>query len=148
MNQELFYKRYRKFDETEETIKLCINTILQFENFLNYEVEKSSIDDIKRYSKYLIDHNTNTYNNFIHLARYYYYIDYKEHYIHMTKYFNTHGVLENIINRVSLYESKEKKDSIIKDMKLPKFGTESLDLPNETARFMEVLNKHLDKKNM
>ena len=84
MKQEIFYERYRKFNESDESIKMCINTVLQFEDFIKKEVEKSTIEDIKNYSKHLIDQRQNRYNNYIHLARYYYYIDYKEHYIHMT----------------------------------------------------------------
>lgn len=146
MNQDLFAQRYQKLNESDESIKMCINTILQFERYTKKEVEETTIEDIKEYSNYLIDHNLNIYNNYIHLARYYYYINYKNHYIHMTKYFNSHGVLENIINRISLYETKDKKDIVIKDMKLPAFGTDSTDLPQDTAHFMEVLTKHLDKK--
>jgi len=146
MNQELFYEKYRRLSEQDENIQTCINTILLFEKFINKEVEKSTIEDIKNYSKYLIDHNLNIYQNYIHIARYYYYIDLKEHYIHMTKYFNSHGVLENIVDRISLYEDGVKKELIIKDLKLPEFGTSSEDLPNGTAHFMKVLNKHLDKK--
>lgn len=145
MNQELFYDNYRKFKESDESIKLCINTILKFEEFLGKFVEESSIQDINRYSNYLIDHNLNMYNNYIHLARYYYYIDYKEHYIHMTKYFNSLGVLENIVDRISLFSDTATKTNIIKELKLPEFGRSSDDLPKSTEAFMNVLQKHLDK---
>lgn len=146
MNKDLFYEKYRNFNESDEVILMCLNTILKYEDFIKKDVEDTTIEDIKIYSNYLIDQKMNTYNNYIHIARYYYYIDYKKHYIHMTKYFNTYGVLENIVDRITLYESKEKKDDIIKDLKLPAFGTNSESLPKETERFMETLNKHLDKK--
>lgn len=145
MNQELFYDRYRKFNEKDEDIKQCINTILKFEKFTKKVVEKSSINDIKKYSKYLIDQNENKYDNYIHLARYFYYIDYKDHYIFMTKYFNSFGVLENIIDRITLYENESKKDKIIRDVTLPEFGTDSEDFPRKIEHFMNVLNKHLDR---
>ena len=35
----------------------------------------------------------------------------------MTKYFNSLGVLENIIDRISLFESKEKQDEIMEYFK-------------------------------
>ena len=146
MNQELFKEKYKKFNESNETILMSINTVLKLEKFANKNIEDTTIEDIKLYSKYLVDQNMNTYNNYIHIARYYYYIDYKEHYIHMTKYFNTHGVLENIINRITLFETKEKKDAIMKEVKLPPFGTDSSDLPRETEKFMNILNKHLDQE--
>ena len=146
MNQELFYNRYKKFNESDEQIRQSIQTILMYEDFIKKKVEESSINDIKNYSKYLVDRKLNVYNNYIHLARYFYYIDYKEHYIHMTKYFNSYGVLENIIDRITLYEKDSKKDSIIKDIKLPEFGTDSEDLPSKVEQFMGTLNKHLDRK--
>jgi len=145
MNRELFYQKYRNFNESDELISMCENTILKFEEHAKKPIEETTINDIKQYSKYLIDHSMNKYNNYIHIARYYYYLDYKEHYIHMTKYFNSHGVLENIINRITLYENKEKQDLIIKDLKLPPFGTDSENLPKDTEHFMTVLKKHLDK---
>jgi hypothetical protein len=145
MNKELFYQKYRNLSQSDEFISMCENTILQFEQYCHSSIEETTIDDIKKYSKYLVDQNMNKYNNYIHIARYYYYINYKEHYIHMTKYFNSHGVLENIINRITLYENEDKKDLIIKDITLPAFGTDSEDLPKATEQFMKVLNKHLDR---
>jgi hypothetical protein len=145
MNKELFKSKYVAFKKSDTEIDQYIETITNFENFIRKEIEETTIVDIKSYVKYLIDHNINKYNNFIHIARYYYYINYKEHYIHMTKYFNTHGVLESIINRIDLYASSDDKKSIIDEMNVPSFGTDNEELPKYTKELMEVLNKHLSK---
>jgi hypothetical protein len=63
----------------------------------------------------------------------------------MTKYFNSLGVLENIIHRVSLFDTKEKQDDIMREMILPPFGLSSEELPEYTKDFMDKLNKHLPK---
>lgn len=145
MNNELFMERYQRFDEKDEAIQLSINTIVAFEDYIEKDIEESSIDDIKRYMDYLIETGGNKYNNVIHIARYYYYVDMKDHYIHMTKYFNSLGVLEHIIDRISLNESDEVKQQIINDMDLPPLFTDSKDLPRYTKRFLDVLNKHLNE---
>ena len=63
----------------------------------------------------------------------------------MTKYFNSRGVLENIVDRIATYESKEKQSEIMKDIYLPPFGIDSSELPKYTKDFMDKLNKHLPK---
>ena len=82
----------------------------------------------------------------IHFSRYYNFIDKKTEYIQMTKYFNSLGVLENIIDRISLYESKEEKSKIMKEIKLPPFGISMIELPDYTIDFMKKLEKHLPRK--
>ena len=144
MNKELFYERYRRFNETDEDISKYIDTILYYESFSSKVIENTTVEDIVKYSKHLIDQDINIYNNYIHIARYYYYIDYKEHHIHMTKYFNTYGVLENIIDRITLFESSKIKDAVMNEVELPQFGTESSDLPEKMEHFLETLNKYID----
>jgi hypothetical protein len=146
MNKELFKERYLKFNEKLEDIEKALQTIINFEQYSNKEIEETTIDDIYAYSNHLIEQNQNTYENYIHIARYYYYIDKKEEYIHMTKYFNAHGVFENIIERIGTYESKEKQQEIIKNTVLPPFGTDALDMPKYTKDFVDKLNKYLPKE--
>jgi len=147
MEKDIFIERYKRFNISDDEITKHIQTILNFEEFSDKEIEITTVADIKKYMKYLIDENKNDYNNVIHIARYYYYIDKQDEYIHMTKYFNASGVLENIIDRVILYESKEKQADFIKDIDLPPFGLDSKDLPKYTNDFMSKLNKHFPKDN-
>ena len=65
----------------------------------------------------------------------------------MTQYFNSLGVLQNILDRIALFETNEKQDEIIKDINLPPFGLDSNELPQYTKDFMEKLNKHLPRGN-
>lgn len=148
MNRKLFYDRYKKFDEEEQHIEKAIKTILQFEDFVGKTIEETSIEDIVMYVDNLIDISKNSYENVIHIARYYYYIDFKEHYIHMTKYFNSLGVLENIIDRISIYEDNKTSEEIISKLELPPMLTDSKKLPSFTKKFMDILqtsSKHCNK---
>jgi len=145
MNKELFIEKYQKLNVSKVDTELYMKTIIDFEEFASKDIKDTNISDIKNYFIHLIDTNRNTYGNVIHFARYYYYIDKKEEYIHMTKYFNSLGVLENIIDRISLFESKEKQDEIIKEIQLPPFGLDSTELPKYTKEFMDKLNKHLPR---
>ena len=145
MKKKIFIKRYKKLNIEDEKIKEYMETIIQFEKYLNKDVDDANVEDIKRYMEYLISTNGNTYNNLIHISRYFYYIDMSENYIQMTKYFNSMGVLENIIDRITIYDSKETHDDFIKNIKLPPIGTDSKELPKYTKDFLEKLNKYLPK---
>ena len=143
MKKELFTKRYQKLNIKEKIINESIKTILSFEDYTKKDIENTSIEDIKKYVENLITTKTNTYDNLIHIARYYYYINKSENYIHMTKYFNSLGVLENIVDRISIYDSKDTQDDVIKSMLLPPFGTDSLELPKYTKQFLDKLKEYL-----
>jgi len=143
MNKDLFIERYRRFDIEDDKINEYLETIINYEIYIKKDIDKTTIEDIKKYVNHLISIEENTYNNLIHIARYYYYTTKSKNYIHMTKFFNSSGVLENIINRISMFDSKEKEDEIIKSMKLPPFGTDSKELPKYTKEFLDTLNKHL-----
>ena len=145
MNKEIFIERYKRFHEEDEAIQLSIRTILSMEEHCQKDIEQTTIDDIRTYMNHLIETNANKLNNVIHIARYYYYVDMKEHYIQMTKYFNSLGVLEHIVDRITRYESDETKDAIVKDLELPPFGTDSTDLPRYTKRFLEIINNHVSE---
>ena len=146
MNKELFTERYQRFDEEDQAIQLSINTILAFEDYLAKDVEECTIDDIRAYMDHLIETKANKLNNVIHIARYFYYVDMKQHYIQMTKYFNSLGVLEHIIDRITRYSNDETKDNIVAELDLPPFGTDTEELPHYTKRFLEIMNKHVDEK--
>lgn len=143
MNQKLFFDRYKRFNEEDEAIQLSMNTILAFEEHIDTDIEQSTIDNIRDYMEHLIATKANRYNNVIHIARYYYYVDMKEHYIQMTKYFNSLGVLEHIVDRIAMYESDELKEEIVKEIELPPFGTDSTDLPHYAKKFMDVMQSKL-----
>ena len=145
MLRKLFKEKYKHFDLEDSKINEYIETIIIFENFIDKDIVDSNIEDIKKYLTYLIETTQNTYNNVIHIARYYYYIDKKAEYIHMSKYFNSRGVLENIIDRIAIYESREKQSEIMKEIYLTPFGIDSKDIPKYTKDFMEKLNKYLPK---
>lgn len=145
MNKDLLKERYERFNMSMEQINESINTVLTFEKHIETVIENSTINDIRKYVKYLVDNKLNQYDNFIHIARYYYYTNMQKEYIHMTKYFNTSGVLENIIDRINIYESEELKKSFLNDVSLPPLGTESENLPKYTKEFMAKMYKYFPK---
>ena len=145
MNKKVFIDNYKRFKMSKMEIEMCINTIVNFETFISKDINDTTIEDVKNYVDHLVREKKNTYNNLIHIARYYYYIDMKKEYIHMTKYFNTIGVLESIIDRINLYEGKEVQAEFLKNVTLPVLGTESESLPVYTKEFMDKLSKHIPK---
>lgn len=145
MNRKLFEEKYQNFNIKKRTIAEYFKTVSRFEEYIDKDIGKSSIEDIRNYVAHLTNSAENTYANLIHVARSYYYIDKKTEYIHMTKYFNSVGVLENIIDRITLFETKEKQEDIMKEVILPPFGTDTVDLPKYTRDFMTKLKKYLPR---
>lgn len=145
MDKQMFVDRYKRFKLNEEEINDCLETICAYERQVSKDIKETTIEDIKSYMAFLVESNTNTYNNVIHFARYYYYIGKKEEYVFMTRYFNTLGVLENIIDRITLSESETTKSMVMKDVVLPPFGTDAELLPSYTKDFMDKLDRHLSK---
>ncbi len=145
MNREIFIEKYQSYKLEESKVIEYLNTVITFEEFIGKDIDATNIRDIKEYAEYLISIKQNTYNNLVHIARYYYYINKSDLYIHMTKYFNSIGVFESILDRITIYESKAKQEEIIKNMKLPPFGLDSTVLPTYTKEFMDILNKHLPR---
>jgi hypothetical protein len=145
MNRDLFIKKYKAFNESDEDIKSSVLTIEHFEDYIQKDIESATIKDIEAYMNHLIDIHKNTYDQVIHFTRYFYYVDMKDQYIHMTKYFNSLGVLENIIDRINQYESKDIQQLVISKMELPPFGTSPKDMPRYTKRFMNRLQANIDR---
>lgn len=146
MNKQLFSEKYQSLKIPDVKIIKYMSTIIMFEEFIKKEIDSCTTNDIQLYVEYLIGSKQNTYNNLIHIARYFYYIDKKDEYIHMTRYFNTVGVLENIINRVELLESKDLKEELMKSISIPPLGTSTQDLPKYTKDFMDKLVASVPEK--
>lgn len=145
MNKDIFIERYKRFGISDQEIAIHLQTVLDFENYVDKDIDDTNEEDIKKYFHYLIETNKNKYENVIHFARYYYYIGKQNEYIHMTKYFNSIGVLENIVERITLYDTKETQEKIIKEITLPPFGTDSKELPKYTAEFIKKLEKYIPR---
>lgn len=144
MRKEIIINLYQKSNMNEQLIQNALSSIKLLENVVGKDIDHILIDDLPIYSHYLIEHNINTYEHIIHIARYFYYADLKDLYIQMTKYFNSHGVLESILNHVEDIVGHDKKKQIQDDIFIPPFLTESTDYPSLTKSFLETLNHHLD----
>lgn len=145
MNKTLFIEQYNRINVSQDTIRSAIKTIIQMESYLNKEVDQMTVMDIKKYMEYLVKSKQNTYENIIHFTRYFYYINNHKLYRHMMTYFNSAGVLENIIDRVEMYGSIESKEVLKDQVSIHPFGTESDDLPIYASRLLELLDSRLDE---
>ncbi len=144
MNRKLLEKKYKKFNLSRQEIDEYVETIKAFETIVEKDIKDITTGDIETYMKYLIREKKNTYNNVIHFARYFSFIDKKEEYIFMTRYFNSIGIVENIVKRLQNIE--EDTTDLIKNINLPPFGTSPEKLPEYTKDIMDKLNKYLPKK--
>ena len=100
MDKTVFAERYRLQGLDEEKIQDAINTVVVFEDFIQRDLDSAVVEDIKRYVAFLIKKGNNTPENLIHIARYFNYTQNNDLYVHLTKYFNAVGVLQNIIDRI------------------------------------------------
>lgn len=144
MRKEIIVNLYQKLNMSDQLIQNALSSIALLERVVGKDIDDILVDELPLYSDYLIDHKINTYEHIIHIARYFYYADLKDHYIHMTKYFNSHGVLESIVNHVEDIVDAKMKKQIEKDIVIPPFLTEPTDYPGLTKLFLETLKRHLD----
>ncbi|MDC7242593.1 MAG: hypothetical protein PQJ44_01100 [Sphaerochaetaceae bacterium] len=144
MNRDIFIDKYEGLNISKDEMEQAIQSIINFEKFIINDIEKATINDIERYMKHLIESGNNKYSEVIHFARYFCYVNMQDNYLHMTKYFNSLGVLENIVERIGVYESEDIKEIFLGDLELPPFGTSPKEMPRYTNQFIKRLLSQIE----
>lgn len=148
MIEKIIRDFYKNYNAKEEVILNAIKEVEKLNKYLDSKgiiLNDISIAQIKEYISLKIDLKENDIPSIVALARYYKAIDRKDIYIYFTTLFNSLGVVENILDRLSKYEGEEVRKKIEKDLNPPPFGTSTTDLPEYTDRLMKKLDKYLSK---
>ena len=133
--RELYIKNKLPEDQMHEALDLIILLNSQIE--LDLDAINQDVLDVLIH--YLVKNELNTVLNFVVLMRYYYVIDRKDLYIHLTKYTGMLNVMENIIKRLVGLVGKEQADKILKGFKPPHLGVHPNVLPEYAKQITELL---------
>lgn len=133
----------RKLDQ--RTIKSSLNALRDFELYLEKkgrEIETATRKDFYEYSAHMIKSGINTVDNYVGILRYGYFKKLKEMIIAGMEVLDGREVMNNLSNRLTSEFSKELRNSIFEDIKIPSLGIR----PEEKPEYMQTIIKNLETK--
>ena len=143
MDRELFESYYQKRGFSKEEFEEAVFALQAAEatfNGLGKTFETVDIEDVRTYLKSIRPIEMRTY---LALARYFYLINQQDVYIYFTSILGGRGVLENIIASLEACEGHEAAEKILEGFEFPVVGTETTELPEITANFVNKLEASL-----
>jgi hypothetical protein len=144
------YCAKRKF--REETVKLHIKLVREFEEFLKKKGKKdlkdASSNDVKGYVADLMESQRITLDNFRALTRYSDFSGKKETVSVLYGYLEGFGVPEELLKRLKDTVGESKSKGIFEGVNIPPLGTLPEDKPKTTKKIMERLEAQLDNKSL
>jgi hypothetical protein len=133
----------RKLDQ--RVIKYSLNALRDFELYLEKtgkEIETATRKDFYDYSAHMIKTGVNTVDSYVAILRYGYFKKLKEMIIAGMEVLDGREVINNLSNRLTSEFSKEMRDSIFGDTKIPALGIS----PEEKPEYMQKIIKNLETK--
>jgi len=137
--------------QDEDKISESISTIHNLENLLQeqttgQELHCATSDEIDALIKKMVDNRTNSYDNFVALARYLYYYKNMETYLLVLTLLDGSNVMDVLYEKLGEAIGDELRDEIFKDMETPPLGTPSYEKMSFTHRIMTRLEEIADKE--
>lgn len=129
----------------EEKIVPAISMVERFEEFVEKAgriLESATSMDVKNFSKILIEEEVNTYDNYLALSRYGYFIQNLDLYLAVLELLDGAEVLDVLRERIGEVAGKEKSDEIFKDIDNP-LGLPSTEKPKVTKAVLDRMEKLL-----
>jgi hypothetical protein len=140
----------RKF--REETVKLHIKLVKEFEQFLKKKGKKdlkdASPNDVKVFVADLMESQRITLDNFRALIRYSDFSGKKETVSVLYGYLEGLGVPEELLKRLKVTVGERKSKEIFEGINIPPLGTLPEDKPRTTKKIMERLEAELDNESL
>ncbi|NHI83300.1 MAG: hypothetical protein EAX81_03240 [Candidatus Thorarchaeota archaeon] len=129
----------------EEKIVPAISMIERFEKFVEKvgrTLESATSMDVRNFSKMLIEEETNTYDNYLALSRYGYFIQNFDLYLAVLELLDGAEVLDVLRERIGEVAGKGKSDEIFKDIDNP-LGLPSTEKPKVAKAVLDQMEKLL-----
>jgi hypothetical protein len=129
----------------EEKIGPAIEMVERFEKFIGKSdrtLEAAIADDVEEFSKILIGEKANTYDNYVALSRYGYFIQNLDLYLAILELLDGAEVMDVLRERLGEVVGEEKCDEVFKDIESP-LGLPSTEKPRITKEVMDRMEKIL-----
>lgn len=146
MREKEFRERLEKRNLTPTEIESSVSCIKELEEWLlekGVTPENSPPSEILKYINIMIENKSNSLDNLLAQARYFYLIENNEVYIHYTRILGGLGVLENIKKRVGEFAGNELAEEIFKDINEPELGSSPDKYPASTIEIVKRMEKCL-----
>jgi len=147
MDTDGFQKFLEKQKVPEEKISEAISIVERFESFLkSKELGNATSQDAAAFIRVMLDEGINTYDNFVHLLRYGYFIENNDLYISFLEPIDGGKVMEVLHQKLGEQVGENLRDDIFKDISMPPLGTPSSEKPKITRAVMERMETKVDAK--
>jgi hypothetical protein len=149
MDEEGFrkYLTDREQPVPEEQIIENTKMVERFEEFLKQfgkTLETATEEEFTKFSKILIEENSNTYLNYAALSRYAYFIKNMDLYLPVLGIFDGGEVMNVLHERLGEHVGEEKRDEILPKESLPPLGMPDTEKMGVTRKIVEKMEKVLD----
>ena len=142
------YRKYltdREQPVPQEKIGPAIEMVKRFEKFIGKSertLESAIGDDVREFSKILIEEKANTYDNYVALSRYGYFVKNYDLYLAILELLDGAEVMVVLRERLGEVVGEEKRDEVFKDIESP-LGLPSAEKPKITKEVMDRMEKLL-----
>ncbi|MBN1330565.1 MAG: hypothetical protein JXA54_13910 [Candidatus Heimdallarchaeota archaeon] len=134
---------------SEREIEIALYVAEKFNVFLekkNKSIFEANTTDVIDFSIDLIKQNLNTYENFIGLIRYTFFVKNKEAYVSLCELIDGSKVPENLSIELAKIMGEKKRDEILKGIYFPELGTSAEIKPKITKQMIERLKHTLNEE--
>jgi hypothetical protein len=146
------YRRYltnREQPIPEKEIVEATNLVELFEKFLKQfdkTLKTATSVEVQQFSKILIKDRINTYNSYVALSRYAYFVKNMDLYLAVLELLDGAEVMDVLYERLSENVDDERRDKILPKQKLPPLGLPSSEKVDVTREVMAKMEKFLDSE--
>ena len=147
MDKDGFQKFLEKQKVPEEKIADACKIVDVFERFLNStDLTTATSEDAEKFTQRMVKDGTNTYDNFVALLRYGYFIENNDLYISFLEPIDGGNVIEVLREKLGEEVGEDLRDEVFKDIQLPPLGTSSIEKPKIAQAVMEQMEGKVDKE--
>lgn len=147
VDKDGFQKFLEEREVSEDMIEQSFQIVEEFEAFLHEKkgnLESASVDNFREFSGLMIRDEKNSYDNYVALARYNYFVENMTVYLAVLELLDGSNVLEVLHEKLGLAIGEEKRDEVFEGIALPPMGTPSTEKPRFTQAIMEKLEAIVD----
>ena len=149
MDKDGFRSFLNKQNFPEEQMANAIGLVERFEVFLkeqNSSLESATSEDARKFVRVMIDESLNTYDNFVVLLRYGYFIGNNDLYISFLEPIDGSEVLEVLYKNLGENPNEDLRNKVFDGIDLPPLGTPQSEKPKITQAVMERMEAMVDPK--
>lgn len=143
--RELLASRGLSAEVIEKAIDRC-NEYLEFLESNNVKLEESSVDDVKKYVKQLMDSGNNTLDRIDAICMFTNILGYLDQYLYLAQMVGGSPLYQSYLNRTIETAGEEAAERVFGSIQLPPVGSTAEEFPTYTHAMMKQMTKELSKE--